>query len=319
VNPLVSVVIPTYRRPQLVKRAIASALNQTLTQIEVIVVINGETEGATRLSLAEIDDPRFRILELPVNLGSAAPARNVGVEVARANWIAHLDDDDEWLPEKLERQYNAVINSDYVLPIATCHLTVRTSHDDTIAPKRTPQNAEHISDYLFVRNSYFQGEALIQGSTLFTSKELMQKVPFDIAASKHDDWDWLLRACAIDGVGIEFLPEALSIWYLDNQHTSFSRTHDWQRSLDWIRARQNLVTRRAYASFLLVEIASHAAFNRDWQAFGLLLWEAVRFGKPRPVDFSLFFGMWLIPPTGRDWLRNLLSNKPQSTVAPIIN
>ncbi|MCY7394266.1 MAG: glycosyltransferase [Leptolyngbyaceae cyanobacterium CAN_BIN12] len=310
-EPLVSVVIPTYQRPELVKRAVNSVLNQTLSQIEVIVVINGGDGEPTQRSLAEIADPRLRIIQLPVNLGNAAPARNAGCEAAQAKWVAHLDDDDEWMPEKLERQYEAATRSAHTFPIVSHYLTVRTAEGDSILPRRVPTQSEHISEYLFVRkDSYSFGEGVIQGSTLFTSKELMLKVPFSTDAHKHDDWDWILHACAVEGAGVEFVSEVLSIWYLDNQHTSISRTHNWQRSLDWIRLNRSLVTPRAYSSFLLVEVSSHAAFNPSWQAFSLLLRESIRIGKPRLKDLLLFLGMWTIPVNMRRLrVRNFFAEK----------
>jgi glycosyltransferase involved in cell wall biosynthesis len=100
--PLVSVVIPTYSRPQLVGRAVRSALAQTLEAIEVIAVQDGPNESTVQ-ALAQIDDPRLSVHVLPENLGAAA-ACNAGVARARAQWVAFLDDDDEFLSSKLELQ-----------------------------------------------------------------------------------------------------------------------------------------------------------------------------------------------------------------------
>lgn len=305
-EPLVSVVIPTYQRPELVKRAVISALNQTLNQIEVIVVINGGDGEPTQRSLAELAEPRLRIIQLPVNLGNASQARKAGVEAAQAKWVAHLDDDDEWMPQKLERQYEAATRSSYTFPIVSHYITVRTSERDSVIPRRVPTASEHISEYLFVRKEgHSFGEGVIQGSTIFTTKELMLKVPFSTDAYKHDDWDWILRACAVEGAGVEFVPEVLSIWYLDNQHTSLSRTHDWQKSLNWLHSVRHLVTPRAYAAFVLVELSAHATFNPSWSAFSSLFWEAIQNGHPRLKDLCLFFGMWLVRPNLRSWLRTL--------------
>jgi glycosyltransferase involved in cell wall biosynthesis len=319
-KPLVSVVIPTYQRPELVKRAAKSALNQTLRQIEVIVVLNGGDMEPTRRSLAELADPRLWIIELPVNLGNASPARNAGVEAAQAKWIAHLDDDDEWMPEKLERQYELANQSIYRLPIVSHYLAVKTSDKEYTLPRRIPTPSEHISDYLFVRKSSYHtfGDGLIQGSSIFTAKELMLKIPFSTNAYKHDDWDWLLRACAVEGAGVEFVPEALSVWNLDNQHTSMTRTHNWHRSLDWIRSVRHLVTPRAYASFLLTEVASDAVLNPSWHGFSLLLRESFRLGKPRLIDCGLFFALWMIhsiPRNIRGWLKSLLVKKQSSKLS----
>ncbi|NEO38822.1 MAG: glycosyltransferase family 2 protein [Moorea sp. SIOASIH] len=308
-KPLVSVVIPTYRRPKLVKRAVQSALAQTLSQIEVIVVIDGPHE-ATCASLTEVDDSRLRVIELPTNQGCTA-ARRAGVAAAQAPWIAHLDDDDEWMPQKLELQLEAANRSQYKYPIVSCYLIARTPQNDSIWPRRIPSKSEPLSEYLFVRNTFFQGEAVIQGSTILTSKELLQKIPFRSSADDHDDWDWLLRATTLEEVGIEFVTEPLSVWYLGENRPSISSTTKWRNSLNWIQKVQDLVTPRAYASFILTEVSSRAAKACEWKAFFPLLWEAIRHGKPLPMDIGLYFGMWLLSPKTRGWLRNLLTKNPQ--------
>ena len=99
---LVSTVIPTYRRPDLVKRAVQSVLAQTYKAIEVVVVIDGVDDG-TRAVIDNLNDPRTRVIETGINRGPAE-ARNIGVLAAAGSYIALLDDDDEWsfrdLPEQ---------------------------------------------------------------------------------------------------------------------------------------------------------------------------------------------------------------------------
>ncbi len=306
-EPLVSVVIPTHRRPLLVKRAVQSALAQTISCLEVIVVIDGPDE-TTREALAAIDDPRLSVIELPTNRGCSA-ARNAGVAAAQARWVAHLDDDDEWMPQKLELQLEAVKRSQYALPIATCYVIVRSPKGEGIWPRRRPRQSEPLSEYLFVRNTLFQGEGLIQSSTILTSKELLEKVPINPDVQRHDDWDWLLRASALEGVGVEFVPEPLSIWYLGENRPSLSSTNSWQRSFNWIQEKRDLVTPRAYSSFILAEVSARAARAGEWKAFWPLLWEAIQQGSPQPTDLCLYLGMWLIPTATRTRLRNLLARK----------
>ncbi len=82
---LVSVVIPTHRRPQWVVCAIESALGQSYAQLEVIVVIDGpDTE--TMPALQRFNDERLRVIELEVNIGGSE-ARNAGVRAARGEWV----------------------------------------------------------------------------------------------------------------------------------------------------------------------------------------------------------------------------------------
>jgi glycosyltransferase involved in cell wall biosynthesis len=307
-EPVVSVVIPTRNRPELVQRAVKSALKQTLSQIEVIVVIDG-ADGVTSVALAELDDARLKVIELPTNQGSCF-ARTTGVNAASAEWIAFFDDDDEWMPEKLELQLQAAKQSQYKYPIISCYLIARTPLGESIWPRRLPQQSEAISEYLFVRNTLFQGEGIVQTSTILTSKELLQKVPFN--ATQHHDWDWLLQATAQEGVGIEFVPQTLCIWYLGEARPSVSRNRTWQSSLNWIKTKLNLVTPRAYSSFVLAEVGARASHARDWKAFLPLLMEALQFGKPRLKDIFLYLGMWFISPDTRVKLRGLLTRKPKA-------
>ena len=96
----ISVVIPTYNRRQTIGRSIDSVLNQTLFPSEIIVVDDGSTDGTS--DYIQSNFPSIRLLQQP-NKGVSA-ARNKGVRCADANWIALLDSDDEWFPQKLEKQ-----------------------------------------------------------------------------------------------------------------------------------------------------------------------------------------------------------------------
>jgi glycosyltransferase involved in cell wall biosynthesis len=100
--PVVSVIIPTLHRPILLVRALESVFRQTVRELEVIVVVDGP-DPDTVATLQIIGDSRLRIIENAQSL-TAAGARNVGMEHAKGKWIAFLDDDDEWLPEKLAKQ-----------------------------------------------------------------------------------------------------------------------------------------------------------------------------------------------------------------------
>ncbi|ELY85659.1 glycosyltransferase family 2 protein [Natrialba taiwanensis] len=101
-EPRVSVVIPTYNRAGTLPTAIDSALEQTVEEIEVIVVDDGSTDD-TPAVLASYDDPRVQPVVHADNQG-ANVARNTGIDHARGEYIAFLDSDDEWRPEKLDRQ-----------------------------------------------------------------------------------------------------------------------------------------------------------------------------------------------------------------------
>src|SRR4029077_12723101 len=113
-RPLISVVIPTYQRAADCLVAVASALEQELPPLEVLVCDDGSTDETeaviTRLSG---EDPRVRYLRLSVHRRTPAPARNLGIASSRGDWIAFLDSDDRWLPAKLAKQSEFLAHGGY--------------------------------------------------------------------------------------------------------------------------------------------------------------------------------------------------------------
>lgn len=105
-GPLVSVVVPTYRRRELLRNAVGSALAQDYVNLEVVVV----GDGCPELDVALFrGDPRVRIVNLPANHGAGgAVPRNYGIMLAAGALVAYLDDDNAWLPDHLSSLHEAV-------------------------------------------------------------------------------------------------------------------------------------------------------------------------------------------------------------------
>ena len=101
-NPLVSVIIPTYNRADLVRRAIGSVLAQSYANFEVIVIDNASSDKTAEV-VDSIVDARLKFIRHDVNKGPAA-SRNTGLRNSRGDYITFLDSDDEWLPQKLACQ-----------------------------------------------------------------------------------------------------------------------------------------------------------------------------------------------------------------------
>jgi glycosyltransferase involved in cell wall biosynthesis len=102
-NPRVSVIIPTYNRANIIKRAITSVLSQSYQNFEIIVVDDGSTDNTAEI-VKNMEDKRIIYLQHPVNKGTPAAARNTGILESRGDLIGFVDSDDEWLPEKLHKQ-----------------------------------------------------------------------------------------------------------------------------------------------------------------------------------------------------------------------
>src|SRR3972149_1034912 len=140
--PLVSVVIPSYNRADMLRRAIRSVLAQTFTDFELIVVDDGSTDNTVN-PVEEFSDSRVRFMRRSVNEG-AARARNMGVELSCGEWIAFLDSDDEWLPRRLELQMNR-LEQDVEPTVGYC-LVQEGAHRSPVV--RTPVDALREGDVL---------------------------------------------------------------------------------------------------------------------------------------------------------------------------
>ncbi|MEU4215174.1 glycosyltransferase family 2 protein [Actinoplanes sp. NPDC026623] len=310
-TPDVSVVIPTFKRPDLVLRAVHSVLAQTVTAIEVIVVIDGP-DPATVAALTAIPDGRLRLVSLP-GKGGAPNARNVGIREARAPWTALLDDDDEWLPTKLEVQLELARRSPIALPVVASRLLNRTPRAELIMPRRLPADGEPLSEYFTVRRGLFHGEGFIQTSTIMAPTELLRRVPFTVGLRRMQELDWALRATAGGESGLLIAPEPLVVWHTDEDRPRISGESPFPQQLQWLERIRPLLTRRAYAALTMSVICSMAATTRSPRIFFSLLAQARRHGDPRAVDYLTYLQIWLIPPQLRRTLRDALLGRGRAS------
>ena len=288
---LVSVIIPTLNRPKLLLRAIDSVLRQTHREIEIIVVVD-RPDPDTVSAVRSVDDPRLQLIVNPYSM-TAAGARNAGADHATGEWIAFLDDDDEWLPNKLERQI--AFASGQAPALVSCLSRVVTPTATYISPQVIYDNSTPLDEYLFDRRSPFRGPGFIQTSSYLLPRQLLDKVRFDVE-SPHDDWGFLLRLSKLIGARIETVPEVLVVLYFEEQRPSLTgRTSSWSGSLRWLDSIQPIITRRAYSGFCLGVVGSRAAQEESYRAFPELLYRAFRNGSPRLCHVLLFLAYWLTP------------------------
>lgn len=105
-TPFVSIVIPTYNHANLINRSLKSVIDQTFKNWEAIVIDNHSTDETEKI-LRGYTDPRIRYLKIN-NSGIIAKSRNLGIEVAKGQWVAFLDSDDWWTKDKLELCFNNI-------------------------------------------------------------------------------------------------------------------------------------------------------------------------------------------------------------------
>ena len=304
--PLVSVVLPTFRRPDLVVRAARDALSQTMSDLEVVAVVDG-LDDETVQALGRLGDDRLRVLVPPRNLGNAG-ARNHGLTAARGTWIAFLDDDDAWAPQKLARQVargEAAQAEGTALPIVSCRFDAVAPGRRYTWPKRFPRAGEPVSEYLFTRRRP-SVDGAIQTSTLLVPRALTEKVRFDDALGRYVDLDWLLRAARVPGVALVFEDgPPLSTYAMDDGRARISNEPDWRRDVAWLDARRHLTTPRARAAYLLTQ-ASIRAKQAGEPALWPLLRQARREGRFSGGELTFHLANSLLP-TG---VRRRLSGRP---------
>lgn len=181
---LVSVVIPTFNRPLLARRAVVSALAQTISNIEVIVVDNGSNE---KLNTAEIihsiNDTRVRFISYTDNNGPSA-TRNKGIEAAKGEYIALLDDDDIWFEEKLEMQLKNLNSNKAGI---TAFISQKGKNQKT--------KIKNITVYELQRNRDW---AICSG--LIILADLIKKIKFDNEIRVGEDMDLLFRVLKIEKI-----------------------------------------------------------------------------------------------------------------------
>lgn len=187
---LVSVVIPTYNRGYCIERAVRSVLQQTYQNLEVIVVDDGSTDNTSSV-IESINDSRLSYIRVNGNQG-ANHARNVGIEASQGAYIAFNDSDDEWLPEKLEKQMKLMLlEDDGQLGCVYCILT---KYHDGKAISTEPDieiRGENVFGDIY---RYMQLNMFISTQTLLLKKSILDDVGyFNEDLRRLQDWELLLR------------------------------------------------------------------------------------------------------------------------------
>lgn len=183
-EPLVSIIIPTYNRSELVKRAIRSALAQTHRPIEVIVVDDRSTDD-TKQVVTSFSDTRIKYLKNSKNLGGPA-TRNKGLEVSKGDYINFLDDDDTIHPRKIELQLQKFTTSNIPnLGVVTCDVKYQRSDI-----KRTKKNRLQGELYTQLLQAY----CIYGTETMLIRTQAVKEISgFDTSLLSNQEYDLQLR------------------------------------------------------------------------------------------------------------------------------
>ena len=217
----VSVIIPTYNRAAMVRRAIDSALAQSYAAIEVIVVDDGSTDQTPQI-VAAVSDPRVRYLRRDENRG-AQVARNAGIAAATGQYLAFLDSDDEWHQEKIARQAALLDRSPDDVGLVYCGIR-RIDQDGRPTHDHKPRHRGNVFEDLLLHNVIGgMSVALIRASVFHTIG------PFDERLRARQDLDMWLRIAR--HYRVDYVPEKLVTYHVHRGRTSENKSSRLQGTL----------------------------------------------------------------------------------------
>lgn len=208
--PFVSVIIPSYNRAQLIERAVNSVRSQTYNNLEIIVVDDASIDNTQdRIEAIKEKDSRVRYVRHAVNKG-AQRARNTGIRWATGDYLAFLDSDNEWLPEKLEQQMSVFRQCPVKVGVVYCGF------------RRISENGDVLSEHLPEHRGNIYSVALRQWiadtSTLVARKDhILQAGQFTNNIRANQEWDLCIKlACICD---FEFVHSVLVNYHMHDLPT----------------------------------------------------------------------------------------------------
>ena len=181
----ISVIVPVFNRQELLGRALRSIERQTAAVHQVIVVDDGSTDATADVVRNQF--PNFELLQQP-NRGVSS-ARNAGVQAATGDWVALLDSDDEWLPQKIEHQTRALLQAPQMRLCHTDEIWVRNGV--RVNPmKKHQKRGGHIFEHCLPL-------CCMSPSSVVMRRDVFEETGlFDEALPACEDYDYWLRFCA---------------------------------------------------------------------------------------------------------------------------
>jgi len=288
-------------------RAVRCALNQTYPNVEVVVVIDG-SDPETMNALTALDESRLRIIMLSQNVGGSE-ARNVGVREATVDWVAFLDDDDEWLPAKIEKQVSVAMEMAGALSFVACQFVDGGRYGKRVLPVLHESPRSSFSDFLLCRPSLFGGSGYVQTSTWLVSKQLADICPFTPGLKRNQDLDWMLRAMSIPGARFTLVMEPLSIFNSAQETGRVSKSPDWQFHYRWALDNLHYFSKKALAYFLATTCVEDAVKQGQRLSASVhLLYAMFRYGDVSLRCLLLFAYYFLCPENLRQRARGAVAS-----------
>lgn len=289
--PTVSAIIPAYNAAPFIERTVASALNQRDCTPQVIVVDDGSTDG-TWESLERFGDAIIRVRQ---DNGGPARARNHGASLSSGEWLAFLDADDEWMPEKLSRQlefarddvsliYTDRINFGAIDRVAERYFGAMDRVAGRQLSRELRQTAE-VFDYLLLENFITTSSVLIRKSTFQSLAGFAQE------PEPCEDWDLWLRF-VLAGGKIAHCPEPLTRYRLHDSSVSSNQARMHRGRMTTLRRAFAKAQGRRVNATIIRQAWANAWASSAWSVAGRKPWTALgwyaRAATYRPFNAAVY-------------------------------
>ena len=271
--PLISIVIPTYNRADLIPKAIQSVFEQTYQNWELIIVDNYSDDG-TKEVIDSFKDSRISMLLIP-RTGSVAASRNLGVLHSKGEWIAFLDSDDWWFPKKLSSVVRAIQSN----PDLIYHdLQIVSGPNDEKSSQKT--RSRKLKDPIFL-DLLLNGNDITLSSvtvrkTIFIKVNGMNESPTFFAIEDYETW---LRIAKITN-RFEHIPKTLGAYRLHDGN--IGKINNFQYLSNALKGYLDALDKkqlRRYQSLYIYQIARNNYHSKKFnEASGDLIF-VIKFGR----------------------------------------
>jgi hypothetical protein len=245
--------------------AIRSAQLQTLPDIEILVIDDGSTDASWEIAQRFMADSRVRGIRQQ-NHGIAG-ARNSGLSLARGEFVAFLDADDRWLPEKAARHVAQLQQTPWLDASFSWYRVIDALGRDTGRRGRCRPGSFSLPD-LLIENFVWNGQPVLRRAATLSAGS------FDTTLPSHEDFEYILRIASLRPRNIACIPEVLAEY----------RRRPGQLTADWTAMHagfEAVMTRMRAAEPQLVQRVAAEATARHYRFLAYLAWEAGQFSQAR--------------------------------------
>lgn len=302
--PTVSVIIPVFNRAGVIGAALRSVFAQTFRDFEVIVVDDASHDDLKAALQPFMGDPCLRLVRQLEN-GGVSAARNRGMEEARGRFIAFLDSDDLWLPEKLAAQVAAVEAHKTPLRVFCITLTEVRSGDGScrVRPERVRREDEQFDEFLYCSNGF------AQASSFFLSRALALECRFNVTLRQYEDHLFFIAAGA-HGADLVIVGQSFVVWHDDDRADRLGSRDNIDRARQFLFAGKGCMSEKAAVAFE-ASVVGPALWRDDKKGAVVLFFRAFWGGSLSTKRILLLLARCIVPTQLYTSLRRrLMSSQP---------